>query len=260
MADYESELQLALRLADLADEITLARYQALDLEVEKKPDLSPVTDADRAVEQALIGELARQCPNDGIIGEEFGERSGTSGRSWVIDPIDATKNFVRGVPVWATLIALLEGDTVKVGVVSAPAMARRWFAREGGGAFTIDVKGNIRQIHVSKVSQLADASISFSGLRGWRLVGLAEKFAALAESCWRQRAYGDFWSHLLVAEGAVDVATEPELKLWDMAPLDVIVREAGGRFSSIAGADGPHGKDVIASNGLLHQFVVDALN
>lgn len=260
MTDYESELQLALRLADIADEITLARYQSLDLEVEKKPDLSPVTDADRAVEQALMAELSKQYPNDGIIGEEFGERTGSSGRSWVIDPIDATKNFVRGVPVWGTLIALLEGDSVKVGVVSAPAMARRWFAREGGGAFTIDVQGNIRQIQVSKVSQLSDASISFSGLRGWRLVGLAEKFSKLAESCWRQRAYGDFWSHLLVAEGAVDISTEPELKLWDMAPLDVIVREAGGRFSSIAGIDGPHGDNVIASNGLLHQFVIDALN
>lgn len=260
MTDYESDLQLALRLADIADEITLARYQSLDLEVEKKPDLSPVTDADRAVEQALIAELAKHRPNDGFIGEEFGERAGTSGRSWVIDPIDATKNFVRGVPVWGTLIALLDANKVRAGVVSAPAMARRWFAREGGGAFTVDVKGNVRQIHVSKVSKLSDASISFSGLRGWRLVGLAEKFAALAESCWRQRAYGDFWSHLLVAEGAVDVATEPELKLWDMAPLDIIVREAGGRFSSIAGVDGPHGPDVIASNGLLHQDVIDALN
>jgi len=259
VTDYESDLQLALRLADLADEITLARYQSLDLEVEKKPDLSPVTDADRAVEQALIAELAKHRPDDGFIGEEFGERAGTSGRSWVIDPIDATKNFVRGVPVWATLIALLEGDIVRVGVVSAPAMARRWYAREGGGAFTIDVKGGVRQIHVSKVAEVAVASISFSGLRGWRLVGLAEKFNAFAERCWRQRAYGDFWSHLLVAEGAVDISTEPELKLWDMAPLDVIVREAGGRFSSITGVDGPHGGDVIATNGLLHQYVIDAL-
>jgi histidinol-phosphatase len=260
VSDFESDLQLALRLANLADEITLARYQSLDLEVEKKPDLSPVTDADRAVEQALINEFALHRPDDGVIGEEFGERSGTSERSWVIDPIDATKNFVRGVPVWGTLIALMEGNAVKVGVVSAPAMARRWFAREGGGAFTVDVHGNVRQIHVSKVSQISDASISFSGLRGWRLVGLAEKFNALAESCWRQRAYGDFWSHLLVAEGAVDIATEPELNLWDMAPLDIIVREAGGRFSSIAGIDGPHGGNVIASNGLLHQYVIDALN
>jgi histidinol-phosphatase len=260
VTDYESDLQLALRLADLADGITLARYQSLDLEVEKKPDLSPVTDADRAVEQALIDQLAMHRPDDGIIGEEFGERNGNSGRTWVIDPIDATKNFVRGVPVWATLIALMQGDKVKVGVVSAPAMARRWFAREGGGAFTIDVNNNVRKIHVSKVAQLSDASISFSGLRGWRLVGLSEQFSSLAETCWRQRAYGDFWSHLLVAEGAVDIATEPELKLWDMAPLDIIVREAGGRFSSIAGIDGPHGGNVITSNGLLHQNVIDALN
>jgi histidinol-phosphatase len=260
VTDYESDLQLALRLADLADEITLARYQSLDLEVEKKPDLSPVTDADRAVEQALIDQLAIHRPDDGIIGEEFGERKGNSGRTWVIDPIDATKNFVRGVPVWATLIAEMQGDEVRVGVVSAPAMARRWFAREGGGAFTVDVDHNVRKIHVSKVAQLSDASISFSGLRGWRLVGLSEKFSSLAEICWRQRAYGDFWSHLLVAEGAVDIATEPELKLWDMAPLDIIVREAGGRFSSIAGVDGPHGGNVITSNGLLHQTVVDALN
>ena len=163
--------------------------------------------------------------------------------------------MIRGKPERALGIMLS-----LVLLVSAPAMARRWFAREGGGAFTIDVNGKTRQIQVSKVSELADASISFSGLRGWRLVGLAEKFAALAENCWRQRAYGDFWSHLLVAEGAVDIATEPELKLWDMAPLDIIVREAGGRFSSIAGIDGPHGADVITSNGLLHQSVIDALN
>ncbi|HUW79038.1 MAG TPA: histidinol-phosphatase [Candidatus Nanopelagicaceae bacterium] len=260
MSDYQSDLHLALRLADLADKITLDRYQSLDLEIEKKPDLSPVTDADRAVERALIKEIALACPKDGVIGEEFGQSGGTSGRSWVIDPIDATKNFVRGVPVWGTLIALMDGEDVKVGVVSAPAMARRWFAHEGGGAFTIDVNGDTRQIRVSKVGQISDASISFSGLRGWRLVGLAEKFANLAEACWRQRAYGDFWSHLLVAEGAVDIATEPELNLWDMAPLDIIVREAGGRFTSIAGIDGPHGGNVITSNGLLHQEVIDALN
>lgn len=260
MAAYDSDLTLALRLAEIADLITLARYQALDLQVDKKPDLSPVTDADRAVERALIDELAKQRPDDAILGEEFGTRPGASGRSWVIDPIDGTKNFVRGVPVWATLIALLEGEEVKVGVASAPALARRWFAQEGGGAFTKFGSETPRPIHVSSVSQLGDASISYSGLRGWRLVGLAERFADLAESCWRQRAYGDFWSHLLVAEGAVDIATEPELSLWDMAALDVIVREAGGRFSSISGVDGPHGGNVITTNGLLHQYVINALN
>ncbi len=260
MADYESDLQLALRLADLADGITLSRYQSLDLKVEKKPDLSPVTDADRAVERAMIDELKKLRPNDGIFGEEFGEREGSSGRRWVIDPIDGTKNFVRGVPVWATLISLLDEDDTKVGVASAPALARRWYAHDGGGAFTTFMSGAPRAIHVSKVSQLSDASISFSGLRGWTLVGLSQKFAALAERCWRQRGYGDFWSHLLVAEGAVDIATEPELSLWDMAALDVIVREAGGRFSSIAGVDGPHGGNVITTNGLLHQDVIDALN
>jgi len=260
VAEYDSDLALALHLAEIADQITLARYQALDLQVDKKPDLSPVTDADRAVEHALIEELTKQRPDDATLGEEFGQHPGSSGRSWVIDPIDGTKNFVRGVPVWATLIALLDGQEVKVGVASAPALTRRWFAHEGGGAFTTFAGNEPRRIHVSSVSQLGDASISYSGLRGWRLVGLAERFADLAESCWRQRAYGDFWSHLLVAEGAVDIATEPELSLWDMAALDVIVREAGGRFSSIAGVDGPHGGNVITSNGLLHQFVIDALN
>ena len=259
MPDYKSDLQLALRLADLADTITLARYQALDLKVEKKPDLSPVTDADRAVERAMIDELTKHRPNDGIFGEEFGEREGSSGRRWVIDPIDGTKNFVRGVPVWATLISLLEAEATKVGVASAPALARRWFAHDGGGAYTTFMASAPRHIHVSKVSKLSDASISFSGLRGWTLVGLSQKFTSLAESCWRQRGYGDFWSHLLVAEGAVDIATEPELSLWDMAALDVIVREAGGRFSSIAGVDGPHGGNVITTNGLLHQDVIDAL-
>ena len=211
-------------------------------------------------QRAMIDELKKLRPNDGIFGEEFGEREGSSGRRWVIDPIDGTKNFVRGVPVWATLISLLDEDDTKVGVASAPALARRWYAHDGGGAFTTFMSGAPRAIHVSKVSQLSDASISFSGLRGWTLVGLSQKFAALAERCWRQRGYGDFWSHLLVAEGAVDIATEPELSLWDMAALDVIVREAGGRFSSIAGVDGPHGGNVITTNGLLHQDVIDALN
>ena len=274
--DLQDDLALAHALADLADAITLDRYQAQDLVVTNKPDNTPVTDADRAVETAIREALATHRQTDGLVGEEFGSDKGTSGRYWVIDPIDGTKNFMRGVPTWATLIALVNVDAsgveeVVVGIASAPALARRWSATKGHGAFVRFNAGNLddlsedldsvsqeKKISVSKVAQLSDASISYSDFIGWgdRL----EPFQKMLAHAWRTRGIGDFWSHMLVAEGAVDVAIEPSLAVWDMAALDIIVREAGGTFTNTAGQSGPFGGSGVSSNGVLHNAVINGLN
>ena len=291
--DLLDDLALAHALADMSDAITLDRYQAQDLVVTNKPDNTPVTDADRAVETAIREALATHRETDGLVGEEFGSDKGSSGRYWVIDPIDGTKNFMRGVPTWATLIALVQVDTagneeVVVGIASAPALARRWAAAKGYGATVRFNSGNTdfeggdtsgddfaysdsgsdftshvlapseKKISVSKVSSLTDASISYSDFVGWgeRL----EPFQKMLAKAWRTRGIGDFWSHMLVAEGAVDVAIEPSLAVWDMAALDIIVREAGGTFTNTAGQNGPFGGSGVSTNGVLHNAVITGLN
>ena len=274
--DLQDDLALAHALADLADAITLDRYQAQDLVITNKPDNTPVTDADRAVETAIREALATHRSTDGLVGEEFGSDKGVSGRYWVIDPIDGTKNFMRGVPTWATLIALVSVNTsgeeeVVVGIASAPALARRWSAAKGHGAFVRFNSGNNdelledfdsasidKKMSVSKVKELSDASISYSDFVGWgdRL----EPFQKMLANAWRTRGIGDFWSHMLVAEGAVDVAIEPSLAVWDMAALDIIVREAGGTFTNTAGQNGPFGGSGVSTNGFLHNAVINGLN
>jgi histidinol-phosphatase len=258
VTEWDADLMLAHDLADAADALTMARFLASDLVVESKPDLTPVTDADRAVEHALRGELERQRPGDAILGEEYGV-TGDSARRWVIDPIDGTKNFVRGVPVWATLIGLQVDEQTVVGVVSAPALGRRWWASEGAGAWTGAARGDGRHCRVSGVTALADASLSYSSLRGWADRERLPQFLGLLDRAWRSRAYGDFWSHLLVAEGAVDASCEPELSVWDLAALQVIVKEAGGRFSDLSGVDRADGGSVVCSNGLLHEEILAAI-
>jgi histidinol-phosphatase len=256
--DYAADLELALELADAADVITRQRYGADDLVVESKPDLTPVSDADRAVEEAIRERLAVDRPDDAISGEEFGS-GGTGPRRWVVDPIDGTKNFVRNVPVWATLIALIDHDRPAVGVVSAPGLTRRWWAAAGGGAWGQFGSAHPRRLTVSRVASLADASLSYASLSGWAERGLREAFVALTDRVWRTRAYGDFWSYMLVAEGAVDLAAEPELSLWDMAALAPIVTEAGGVFTGLDGVPGVQQGNAAASNGLLHEQFLDAL-
>ncbi len=254
------DLALAHRIADAADAITMARFGALDLRVEAKPDLTPVSDADLAVERAARESLTAQRPEDAVLGEEFGGPAAQAGRCWVLDPIDGTKSFVRGVPVWATLVALLVDGVPVVGVVSAPALARRWWASAGAGSWVRTLGAAPRRLFVSAVSELDEASLGFSSLSGWRDVGLREAFVGLTDAVWRVRGYGDFLSYCLVAEGAVDVAAEPEVSLWDLAPLDVLVREAGGTFTALDGTPGPHGGSAVASNGLLHARVLTALH
>lgn len=257
--DLTEDLRLAHMLADNVDSITMARFKAQDLEVTTKPDLTPVSDADRAAEESIRSTLARARARDGILGEEFGGTLSMTGRQWVVDPIDGTKNFVRGVPVWATLIALLVDGEPVVGVVSAPALHRRWWAATGQGAFTGTSLMRSQRIHVSSVDSLADASLSFSSIEGWRERGSIREFLELTSDVWRVRGFGDFWSYMLVAEGAVDIAAEPELALHDMAALVPIVTEAGGRFTSLDGVDGPHGGHALATNGLLHGEVLERL-
>lgn len=249
------DLALAHRLADDADALSLEKFGALDLRVDTKPDLTPVSEADLAVEESIRATLASERPEDSVHGEEFGT-TGTGRRQWVIDPIDGTKNFVRGVPVYATLIGLMDGEDVIVGVVSAPALGRRWSAAVGHGAqLRESLSGRTRDLRVSEVSSLADASFAYSSLDGWVDSGRRDGFLGLLGSVWRTRAYGDFWPYMMVAEGSVDAAAEPELNRYDMAALVPIVTEAGGTFTSLAGVPGPGGGNAVASNSLLHEAV-----
>lgn len=259
----QADLDLALRLADLADEVTMATYRKSDLHIETKPDRTPVTEADRACEAMLRNRLLQDRPDDSIVGEEFDD-VGSADRHWVIDPIDGTANYLRGVPVWCTLIGLTIGPTLAsstpvVGVVTAPALGRRWWAAQTLGAHTLDVDGSTRRIHASGVSRLQDASFSFSDEVGWDSRGAAGALRHLISTCWRTRAYGDFLSHVLVAEGAVDIAAEPYLMPWDMAALVPVVTEAGGRMTGFDGSPALAHGSAVSSNRALHAEAVQLL-
>ena len=258
MPTYDDDLRLAHVIADQVDGLTLDRFRATDLRVDTKPDLTPVTDADLAAEELVRAQLRRTRPRDAVAGEELAT-TGHGPRRLVVDPIDGTMNFVRGVPVWATLIALVDGDRPVLGVVSAPALQRRWWAATGSGAFTGRSLSTARRLAVSGVARVQDASLSYSSLDGWEERDRLGCFLDLTRRCWRTRAYGDFWSYMLVAEGAVDVACEPELALHDMAALVPVVTEAGGRFTSLDGDPGPWGKSAVATNGLIHDDVLRLL-
>jgi histidinol-phosphatase len=249
----DADLAFALELADLADTITLERFLADDLVVETKPDRTPVTEADRAVERLLRKRIGEERPGHGVVGEEFGADQ-PAGARWILDPIDGTKNYLRGIPVWATLIALERDGRVAVGVASAPALHRRWWAARGQGAFV-----NGRPIRVSRVAELSDAVLSHASIGSWEQHGLGEQFLTLARDCWRTRGFGDFWSHMLVAEGAADLAVEPEVELWDLAAPQVIIEEAGGRFTDLDGTATPAGGSAVSTNGLLHDRVLATL-
>jgi histidinol-phosphatase len=249
----DEDLELAHELADRADAVAMLRFRARDLHVETKPDLTPVTEADRGAEQAVRERLAQVRPDDAIVGEEFGVAGGGT-RRWIIDPIDGTKNFVRGVPVWASLVALEVDGVMEVGVASAPALGRRWWAARGQGA-----RADGEPIHVSGVSELADAQLAYDNVSSFADHGLAEQFLALERRSWRSRGFGDFWGHVLVAEGACDAMIEPVVNLWDLAAVQVIVEEAGGRFTDFAGQARADGGNVVASNGLLHDDLLAAM-
>ncbi|MCU1412741.1 MAG: hisN [Microbacteriaceae bacterium] len=256
-----SDLALARSLADMADEISMDRFRATDLVVTTKPDMSPVSDADKAVETALRAAIQDSRAGDGILGEEFGTE-GDAHRQWILDPIDGTKNYVRGVPVWATLIALAIDGVPVLGVVSAPALGKRWWAAAGGGAFIEETVGSTRterRIHVSGVTELADASISLSGLSRWDDAGRLPQVVELSHAVWRTRDYGDMWPYMMVAEGQLEASGEFDLQVYDMAALAPIVQEAGGRFTAVDGEDGPWHGSALATNGRVHDDVMARL-
>lgn len=253
---YADDLRLAFELADTADAITMARYRAADLAVETKPDLTPVSESDKACELALREQLTASRPDDRIIGEEFGgvELVAEPGRSWVIDPIDGTKSYVRGMDTWTTLIALLEDGEVKLGVVSMPALEKRWWAVRGQGAYA-----NGRRLQVSAVRELSAAQFVWSGIEEWDAIGGFQRVVDLGRRCWRTRGVGDSWQYMLVAEGAAEIATDPEATLWDLAAVSIVVEEAGGRFTSLDGTPGPGAGSGLATNGPLHAEALAAL-
>ncbi|HJP74837.1 MAG TPA: inositol monophosphatase family protein [Pseudonocardiaceae bacterium] len=254
-----SDVDLALRLADAADAITTSRFRAADLRVERKPDRTPVTDADLAVEDAIRAALAQDQPSDTVVGEERGGVVG-AGRAWLIDPIDGTKNFLRGVPAWASLIALIVDGTPVVGVASAPALGRRWWAGAGLGAWSSVNGGEPKRISVSSVTDLADAYVSTTDLGSWTKYHSRESYLRFVDACWESRAFGDFWQHCLVAEGAMDVAAEAIVNDWDVAALQVIVEEAGGRFTDLSGVARYTGQSALSSNGALHDAALNLLS
>lgn len=252
---WEEDLQLALIMADQVDALTTKRFLAPDLEVSDKPDLTPVTDADKAAEKLIRRHLSHSRTRDAIVGEEEGS-TGLAARKWVIDPIDGTANFLRGVPVWATLIGLMEDGKMVMGVVSAPALGFRWWAAAGSGAWTGRSRSSARQLQVSRISNLNQASFSYALIGEWAEAHRLRGFMNLSQQVWRTRAYGDFWSYMLLAEGAVDVAAEPDLNLWDMGAIYPIVTEAGGKFTSLTGEDGVNGPGAVVTNGRLHSQVL----
>jgi len=253
-----NDIELLQVLANAADDISLARFRALDLVVEAKPDRTPVTDADRAVEGKLRELLKLYRPTDEVIGEEM-DKTGDSNRSWIIDPIDGTANYLRGVPIWGTLIALRVDEEITTSIISAPALGRRWWAGKGRGAFTKDIDGSVRKITVSKIAKLEDSTLSFNSLEQWRNQGLLEQLLELSTNVSRTRAYGDFLSYMFVAEGAIEIASEHDLKIHDIAALVPILTEAGGRITDLQGELTEDSSSVIATNSLLHQAVQDAL-
>jgi histidinol-phosphatase len=257
VSTYDADLELALQLADAADAITTTRFRARDLVVERKPDRTPVTDADLAVEDAVRTLLAEHRPQDAVAGEERGGSVG-GGRTWVLDPIDGTKNFLRGVPVWGTLIALVVDGTPVVGVASAPALGRRWWAAQCAGAFASDASGE-RKITVSAVKRLEDAYLSTTHLGSWVDHHSREAYLRLVDACWENRAFGDFWQHCLVAEGAIDLAAEAIVNPWDVAPFQVLVTEAGGTFTDLTGVARYDGGSALSSNGHLHRAALSML-
>ena len=253
-----NDLELLQVLANAADEISLSRYRALDLKVETKPDKTPVTDADRAVESKLRELIKLYRPNDTVIGEEY-ENTGESERTWIIDPIDGTANYLRGVPIWATLIGLRIDGEILTSVVSAPALGRRWWASGGKGAFTRDIDGSVRQLKVSGISKLEDATLSFNSLEQWRDAGMLDQLLALSKRVHRSRAYGDFLSYMFLAEGAIEIAAEHDLKVYDIAALVPIIREAGGEITDLLGPLTEETSSLVATNGLIHSQVLNAL-
>ena len=248
-----ADLELALRLVGTADQITMRHFQSVDLHVETKADNTPVSNADREVEEVIRAGLDADRPGDAVVGEEFGSTGGGR-RRWIIDPVDGTKNYVRGIPVFATLMALEEDGEVTVGVVSAPALGARWWAARGEGAHWAE-----ERMQVSRVHRLEEATLWHASLKSWGAGDGRRRLDELTRRCGRDRGFGDFWQHMLVAQGSVEIAVEPAVSLWDMAAVKLIVEEAGGRFTDLGGVPTADGGDAVSSNGALHAEVLSII-
>jgi histidinol-phosphatase len=261
-AALKSLLDFAFAACDEADALALSHFRR-DLHIETKPDRSFVTQADRAIEEGIRRRIQDAYPDDGLVGEEYGELAAPSGRRWYIDPIDGTHNFMRGVPLFGTLLALEAGNEIVLGVVSAPALRTRWYAARGSGAWAVELDrnggGTPRPIRVSAVEQLGDSQLLYASPVEMDRSGLAPGFGLLLEQVWRDRAFGDFWGYALVAEGAAEAMVESAANSWDLAAPMVVVEEAGGRFTDFEGRRTVHGGSVVASNGSLHDEVLRAL-
>jgi len=257
--DLSGDLTLALRLADAADAVSMARFDAADLEVQLKADASHVTEADLATERAIRDLLAAERPHDGVLGEEYGV-TGDARRQWIIDPIDGTANYLKGIPMWTTLIALSIDGVPRVGVASQPAIGRRWWAATGYGAWT-NVPGETtpRRISVSQVDDISQSSISFQSIRQWDEVGRTDQLLTLSRRVWRDRGYGDAWPYMLLAEGRLEFVAEFGVKEYDIAAHVPIITEAGGRFTDIDGEATISSRSALATNGLLHETYLELL-
>lgn len=245
--NYEKELQFELELCDDIDKFSLSSFEKREFSVMTKADMTPVTEIDQETEKRIREAIESVFPTDGIEGEEFGCDASDGNRNWVVDPIDGTKNYLRGVPIWGTLIALCVDDQPVMGVISAPSLSRRWWASLGTGSYVNDKK-----IRVSKIDDLKGAEASFGNLTQFEAGGYPNALDALSKDIARTRAIGDFWSHTLVAEGALECGMDPVCAPWDIAPIKIIIEEAGGKFTSFEGEDTIRGGSGLSSNGVLH--------
>ncbi|MDR6198100.1 histidinol-phosphatase [Microbacterium sp. SORGH_AS428] len=252
---FSDDLALALRMADAADAVAMSRFDAADLSIEVKPDASYVTEADIATEKAIRAILSAERPDDAVLGEEFGS-AGDSARQWIIDPIDGTHNYLKGIPIWATLIALAVDGVPRVGVVSQPSIGRRWWAAQGEGAWT-NGGAQPRRLAVSTVDSLDRSSVSFQSIAQWDDAGHLDGLIRLSRTVWRDRGYGDAWPYMLLAEGRLEMVAEFDVKEYDIAALGPIITEAGGRMTAFDGTDSLSTRSVLATNGALHQSFLD---
>ena len=243
-----------MQLADQADRIAMRHFRR-DLRIDRKPDRTFVTQADTEIEKMLRERIQLAYPEHGVLAEEFGDRSAKQDTRWIIDPIDATHSYMRGVPVFATLIALERGRVLELAVVSAPAMHERWHAIRGAGAWS-----GKRRLHVSEIARLEDAQVFYASRTAFKAVGRGRGFDAVVDGAWRDRGFGDFWGYMLVAEGAGEAMIEPDLSSWDLAAPLVIVEEAGGRLTDLTGRRTYAGGTAVATNGLLHELILERLN
>jgi len=257
--DLHADLAVALRLADAADAASMARFDAVDLDVRLKADATHVTEADLATERAIRAILEAELPGDSVFGEEFGV-TGDSARQWIIDPIDGTANYLKGIPMWTTLIALSIDGVPRVGVASQPALGRRWWAATGLGAWTNTPTGSTARLAVSTVDAIAEASASIQSIRQWDEVGQLDAVIRLSRAVWRDRGYGDTWPYMLLAEGRLEFVAEFGVKEYDIAALVPIITEAGGRFTSFDGNDSLAERSSLATNGVLHAAFLDLLH